>query len=193
MTGAKTAGTEITRLGHFLGPHGVQGGVKVYVLGDAAQFRALKRVYVEGRGWLRVMRVTPLAPGVALHLAGLTTREGAEALRGLNVYAADDELPAPEDGVYYFHELRGLTLSDADGVELGTVRDVLDAGHQDLLVVTHAGGEALIPLQAPYVTVNLTAKLRPRSLSLTADAPGGLLGELDDEVVDDEVAGPDDA
>lgn len=193
MTGAKTAGTEITRLGHFLGPHGVQGGVKVYVLGDAAQFRALKRVYVEGRGWLRVMRVTPLAPGVALHLAGLTTREGAEALRGLNVYAADDELPAPEDGVYYFHELRGLTLSDADGVELGTVRDVLDASHQDLLVVTHAGGEALIPLQAPYVTVNLTAKLRPRSLSLTADAPGGLLGELDDEVVDDEVAGPDDA
>ncbi|OLV17602.1 16S rRNA processing protein RimM [Deinococcus marmoris] len=174
------AGTEITRLGYFLGPHGVQGGAKVYVLGDAAQFKALKRVYVEGRGWLKVMRTTPLAPGVALQLASLSSREGAETLRGLNVYAADDELPTPEDGVYYFHELRGLTLSDAEGVEVGTVKDVLDAGHQDLLVVTHEGGEALIPLQAPYVTVNLTAKLRPKSLSLTVDAPEGLLGDLDE-------------
>ncbi|CAM3765662.1 ribosome maturation factor RimM [Deinococcus frigens] len=173
------AGTETTRLGYFLGPHGVQGGVKVYVLGDAGQFKALRRVYVEGRGWLRIARADQLAPGVALHLAGLSSREGAETLRGLNVYAADDELPTPEEGVYYFHELRGLALSDAEGVELGTVKDVMDVGRQDLLVVTHQGGEALIPLQAPYVTVNLTAKLRPRSLSLTADAPQGLLGEAD--------------
>ncbi|GGL91204.1 ribosome maturation factor RimM [Deinococcus aerolatus] len=180
VTDANTAGTEITRLGHFLGPHGVQGGVKVYVLGDAAQFRTLRRVYVEGRGWLKVVRTTQLAPGVALQLAGLSTREGAEALRGLNVYAADDELPTPEDGVYYFHELRGLTLSDAQGTELGTVKDVLDAGHQDLLVVTHDGGEALLPLQAPYVTVHLNARRRPQSLSLTADAPEGLLGEADE-------------
>ncbi len=178
---AGAAGTEITRLGYFLGPHGVQGGAKVYVLGDAAQFKKLKRVYVEGRGWLGVMRTTQLAPGVALQLAGLSSREGAETLRGLNVYAADDELPTPEDGVYYFHELRGLSLNDAEGTELGTVKDVLDAGHQDLLVVTHEGGEALIPLQAPYVTVNLTAKQRPKSLSLTADAPEGLLGDGDDE------------
>ena len=184
MTDASAAGTEITRLGHFLGPHGVQGGVKVYVLGDAAQFKALRRVYVEGRGWLRVMRTTPLAPGVALQLAGLSSREGAEALRGLNVYAADDDLPAPEEGVYYFHELRGLSLSDADGTELGTVRDVLDAGHQDLLAVTHEGGEALIPLQAPYVIVNLNAKQRPKSLSLTADAPEGLLGEAENAEAD---------
>ncbi|AIZ44137.1 ribosome maturation factor RimM [Deinococcus radiopugnans] len=189
MSEANTAGTEVTRLGHFLGPHGVQGGVKVYVLGDAAQFRGLKRVYVEGRGWLKIMRTTPLAPGVALQLAGLSSREGAEALRGLNVYAADDELPTPEDGVYYFHELRGLTLSDAEGVELGTVKDVLDAGHQDLLVVTHGGGEALIPLQAPYVTVHLNAKQRPQSLSLTADAPEGLLGEADE--ADENMAEPD--
>ncbi len=62
---------------------------------------------------------------------------------------------------------------------------MLDAGHQDLLVVTHAGGEALIPLQAPYVTVNLNAKGRPQSLSLTDDAPEGLLGEADEPEADD--------
>ncbi|GHF57047.1 16S rRNA processing protein RimM [Deinococcus metalli] len=171
--------TERTRLGHLLGPHGVQGGVKVYVLGDPAQFKALKRVYVEERGWLRVRRVETLAPGVALHLAGITTREGAEALRGLKVYADDAELPAPESGVYYYHELRGLLVAGADGHTRGEVVDVQDMGHQDVLVVRHEGGDALVPLQAPYVVVNLNAQGRPASLTLTADAPDDLLTPVD--------------
>lgn len=174
---------EKTRLGHFLGPHGVQGGVKLFVLGDPAQLRALKRVFVEGRGWLRLSRMDRLAPGVALHLAGISSREAAEELRGLNVYAADSELPQPEDGVYYFHELRGLTLADSAGRPLGEVVDVQDAGHQDLLVVRHDLGESLVPLQAPYVLVNLNARRRPESLTLTEDAPEDLLGEA---VADDE-------
>lgn len=168
---------ETTRLGYFLGPHGVGGGVKLYVLGDAAQMLALPRVWVEGRGWLRVRRAEPLAPGVALHLAGVTSREGAEALRGANVYAADADLPALEEGSYYYHELRGLPVHAAGGERLGEVRDVLDAGHQDLLVVTHTGGEGFLPLQAPYVVVQTGEAGRPASIALTEDVPTGLLGE----------------
>ena len=72
-----------TRLGYLLGPHGVVGGVKLYVLGDPAQVSGLKRVYVEGRGWLALRRSEPLAPGLVLHLAGVGSREAAEELRGL--------------------------------------------------------------------------------------------------------------
>ncbi|MCD0171538.1 ribosome maturation factor RimM [Deinococcus sp. 23YEL01] len=190
MTGAASTaggGQDRTRLGYFLGPHGVKGGVKVFVLGDQTQLAALERVYVEKRGWLKVRRAEMLAPGVALHLAGVVTREGAEDLRGLNVYAADADLPEPEDGVYYYHELRGLTLSGPAGEVLGEVVDVVDAGHQDLLVVRHAAGDAFVPLQAPYVTVNLNGKRRPASLALTADAPAGLLDP--DEADDTDGAG----
>ena len=56
-----TAPDSLLRLGHFLGPHGVRGAVKLYVLGDPAQLRALKRVKVEGQGWLRVTRVDALS------------------------------------------------------------------------------------------------------------------------------------
>ncbi|MFC4425407.1 ribosome maturation factor RimM [Deinococcus navajonensis] len=174
-----------TRLGHLLGPHGVQGGVKLFVLGDPAQVMKLARVYVESRGWLRVRRAEPLAPGVALHLAGVTTREAAETLRGLNVFAADSDLPAPEEGVYYYHELRGLKILDEAGAEVGEVVDVEDAGHQDLLIVRHEAGESFVPLQAPYVQVQLEGR-RPTALILTAEAPAGLLG--DDEP--DEAEGP---
>lgn len=174
MTGPGNKEADRTRIGHLLGPHGVQGGVKLFVLGDAAQVRALKRVYVEGRGWLRLTRTEALAPGVVLHLAGVSTREGAEALRGLNVWAADTELPAPEDGVYYYHELRGLTVTGAGGEPIGEVVDVVDMGHQDLLLVRHAGGEAYLPLQAPYVDIRLNGRRRPLSVRLTDEAPEGL-------------------
>lgn len=168
-----------TRLGHLLGPHGVQGGVKLFVLGDQTQILKLGRVYVESRGWLRVRRAEPLAPGVALHLAGVTTREAAETLRGLNVYAADGDLPAPAEGVYYYHELRGLKVFSAVGTEVGEVVDVEDAGHQDLLIVRHGAGESLVPLQAPYVLVQLDGR-RPAALTLSADTPAGLLGDDQD-------------
>lgn len=190
MTGPGNKEADRTRIGHLLGPHGVQGGVKLFVLGDAAQVRALKRVYVEGRGWLRLTRTEALAPGVVLHLAGVSTREGAEALRGLNVWAADAELPAPENGVYYYHELRGLTVTGAGGEALGEVVDVVDMGHQDLLLVRHAGGEAYLPLQAPYVDIRLNGRKRPLSVRLTDEAPEGLFdadeAEAGEEDRDDE-------
>ncbi|THF69639.1 16S rRNA processing protein RimM [Deinococcus sp. Arct2-2] len=171
-----TAPADTTRLGYFLGPHGVQGGIKLYVLGDAGQILSLPRVYVEGRGWLRVRRADPLAPGVALQLAGITDREGAQPLRGANVYAADADLPGLEAGSFYYHDLRGLPLLDAAGTVLGKVSDVIDAGPQDLLVVQHGGKESLLPLQAPYVDVQTEAG-RPVRVVLTDDAPAGLLDD----------------
>lgn len=177
MTGpAQTGAPEhSTRLGHLLGPHGVQGGVKLYVLGDPAQVEALGRVYVERRGWLRLRRTEPLAPGLVLHLAGVGSREAAEELRGLHVYAADAELPALEEGRFYYHDLRGLEVYGAAGERLGAVQDVLDAGHQDLLVVDHGAGTSFVPLQAPYVEIE-QAGGKPGAVRLTEDAPAGLIG-----------------
>lgn len=176
-----SAPEQTTRLGHLLGPHGVSGGVKVYVLGDPEQVLALERVWVEGRGWLKVRRSEPLAPGVVLHLTGVTSREGAEALRGAQVYAADADLLPLEEGRYYYHELRGLPVFDASGAQLGEVTDVLDMGHQDVLTVTHAGGEGFLPLQAPYVVIRAGEGGRPAAVDLTGDAPAGLLEEAEEE------------
>lgn len=184
QNGASDPGTghaappDTTRLGHLLGPQGVQGAVKLYVLGDPEQLRPLKRVYVESRGWLTLRRTERVGPGVALHLAGVGTREAAEELRGLQVYAADAELPPLEEGSFYYHDLRGLPVY-AGGAELGRVQEVFDGGHQDLLVVEHAGGNSLLPLQAPYVLVPLVNG-KPARIELAPDAPAGLLGEAEE-------------
>lgn len=110
-----------------------------------------------------------------LYLAGVSSREGAEELRGLQVYATDAELPDLEEGTFYYHDLRGLEVYGAGGERLGTVSDVMDAGHQDLLVVDYGGGTSFVPLQAPYVEVPLAGG-KPGAVHLTADAPAGLIG-----------------
>lgn len=170
---AGSAPDNTTRVGHLLGPHGVAGAVKLYVLGSVDQLKPLKRLYIEHLGWTRVLRFELHGPGPALTLGGITDRAAAEALRGRAVYAHDAELPGLPDGEYYYHELRGLPVRDAAGKLLGEVQGVLDGGFQDLLVVrTQAGNQGMLPLQAPYVQVR-----RGAAIVLAGDAPDGLLDD----------------
>ncbi|GHG05073.1 ribosome maturation factor RimM [Deinococcus piscis] len=179
-----------TRVGHFLGPQGLKGGVKLFVLGEAEQLTGLPRVWVEGWGWLKLRRTELTYPGIALFLSGIDTREAAADLRGANVYAHDDELPALEEGSYYYHQLRGLAVHSA-GAQVGEVVDVLDMGYQDLLVVSHDYGESQVPLQAPYVVIEEEGG-EPTRVTLTEDAPAGLLGDDDwDGEDEDHPAGAD--
>ena len=151
--------------------------MKLFVIGDADQLLGLKRLYLEGHGWRRVTTIQAQGPGVTVQLSGTDTREDALTLRNVNVYAHDRELPPLDDGQFYYHELRGLPVETATGERLGEVTDVLDMGHQDLLVVRHAGGEALVPLQAPYVRVR-----RGLEVTLLDSAPDGLIGGQADVV-----------
>jgi 16S rRNA processing protein RimM len=144
---------DLTRVGHLMAPQGLRGAMKLFVIGEAGQLLKLRRLYLEGLGWRRVSAMQVQGPGVTVQLGGVETREAALELRGLQVYAHDQELPG-----------------------LGEVTDVLDMGFQDVLVVRHSGGEALVPLQAPYVQVK-------RGVSVVLDgAPEGLIGGQADTV-----------
>ncbi len=184
-----SAPDQTTLIGTLLGPHGVAGAIKLRVVGSAQQLAKLKRFYVEGLGWTRVAKYELHGAGPALTLVGVNDRTAAEALRGRQVYAHDSELPGLPEGEYYYHELRGLPVRDAEGTVLGEVVDVTDAGHQDLLVVRSDSSGGLIPLQAPYVLVE-----RGAAIVLTGDAPQGLLTDdpLPDDLEDDDLEEPED-
>lgn len=162
----------LIRIGHVLGPQGLSGALRLYVIGDPDQLLSLTRVQLEGLGWRRLRGVQRHGPGVLLDLLGVEGREAAERLTGLAVYAHEDELPALPEDEYYYHELRGLPVQSPGGEPLGEVLDVQDGGVQDLLVVGRDGRTALVPLQAPYVTVR-------RGEAIVLDAPPGLLDGLE--------------
>ncbi len=109
--------------------------------------------------------------GLAARLDGVTTKEQADALRGVRLYAARDALPTLPDDEYYHADLIGLEVLDTGGTPLGRVRSVLNHGATDLLEIEAEGlgDTVLLPFTREAVpTVDLS------SGRIIADPPEGL-------------------
>ena len=167
--------------------HGVRGEVKVFLeTDDPAVVTALGRVfvgpaaeevqeYVVGRVRLQPQKGRTV---VILHLDGIASREDAEALTGLRVYAAEEDLPELEEGEVYVHDLIGLTVvgADEEGIPiepLGTVRDVLEGGAQLLLVVARDGEPDVLVPDVPEIVLDVDVDAG----RILVDPPEGLFEE----------------
>jgi len=141
-------------LGVITGAHGVRGEVKVKTF--TAEPRAIARYgalsdasgtrsfVLEPRGGARGL--------VIAAIAGIGTREAAEALKGVELYVARDKLPRPRRGEVYIADLVGLAAVAPDGATIGRVARVLNYGAGDVLEIERPGTEALLlPFAAPMV------------------------------------------
>jgi 16S rRNA processing protein RimM len=81
-----------------------------------------------------------------IRLAGLETREAAEALHGQPLRVALEDAPPLEPGEWWAHELEGLRVTDGDR-EVGTVRRMLELPSVEVLEVERPNGaELLVPM-----------------------------------------------
>lgn len=136
-------------LGRIGAPHGVQGWVKVHSFTDPPQGIANYPVWEVVRG-TEVRRMTVLeskraGSAVAVRLEGLETREAAQALTGAEVRVDRAELPEPEAGTYYWHDLIGLAASSREGQPLGRIDDIVEYPAHPVLVLA-GERERLVPL-----------------------------------------------
>lgn len=140
------------RIGRVLKAHGVRGGLRVEPLTDFPdRFNPGRQVTVEGR-LLTISRSQQSDEGLIVTFAGIEDREQAAALRGAYITVPlDDARPLPADRYYHF-QLVGLTVVDSrGGGTLGTVREVLSYPANDVLLVTGAGGERLVPMVSSVI------------------------------------------
>ncbi|MEM9987604.1 MAG: ribosome maturation factor RimM [Bacteroidota bacterium] len=107
---------------------------------------------------------------VVIKFKGIDDRNQAEELKGSTLFFPEAELPELPEGHFYFFEVIGYRVIDVDQGELGTVKDFLDGGAQDLLVMDYQGKEVLIPMQDEIVGLaDHTAK------TIEVALPAGLL------------------
>ena len=60
--------------------------------------------------------------------------------------------PEADEDEYYWRDLIGMAVSDLQGSRLGSVKELLETGANDVLVVSlESGGEELIPFVAQVV------------------------------------------
>lgn len=109
--------------------------------------------------------------GFTARVEGILTKEQADTLRGMRLFADRNALPDLPDDEYYHADLVGMTVLDTGGVTLGTVKSVLNHGASDLLEITGPGikESILLPFTLEAVpTVDMTAR------RIIADPPEGL-------------------
>jgi 16S rRNA processing protein RimM len=82
-------------------------------------------------------------------------RDGAEALRGARVFVPRSSFPTASTDEYYWVDLIGLAVVNREGVELGTVKELLSTGPQTVLVLEYESEgklqERMIPFVSAYV------------------------------------------
>jgi len=133
-------------LAAIAGAHGIRGEVRLKLFTDSADNLAHHRaVFVGGREG-QLEKVGGAGKAVVARLAGVSSREAAEALRGQLIEVDRDALPPLDQGEYYHADLIGLPCVDAAGASLGIVVAVENFGAGDLLEVEgESGKRALIP------------------------------------------------
>ena len=140
--------------------HGVRGEIKVVPETDDPQrFAEVERLYlgtdpesVRPYGVDGVRFQYPKGRTVVLlSLDGVDSLEAAEELRGAQVYADPDDLPALDEGEAYLHDLIGLDVFELEddgepaSEPFGRVRDLYD-GAQLLFAIERPGlPEVLLP------------------------------------------------
>jgi 16S rRNA processing protein RimM len=124
----------------------VRGELKCRVVTDfpRRRFRRGAQLFVAGQPYIVEQARLP-QDFVLLKLAEVTDRDAAEALRGRDVEVpatAAGQLPR---GRFYWHQVIGLRVESTDGQALGTVRDILETGANDVYIVDGPHGEILLP------------------------------------------------
>lgn len=143
---------EMFVLGRIVAPHGVRGEVRIKGETDRPEiFATLPHVYIGGNRY-QVTSVRPHKNVYCFCLAGVSTREDAEALVGSWIEMPRSELPPRPEGTYYISDLVGLTVETPTGERIGQLVEVLQPGANDVYVVRGEQGDILVPALKRVVT-----------------------------------------
>lgn len=106
---------------------------------------------------------------LVLKFAGHDSVDQVEALRGAEICVAEHEAVVLEAGEFYDWQLVGCKVETADGVNIGSVRELMRTGGTEILVVD-GDKEYLIPFaETICLDVDIENKL------IRIDPPDGLL------------------
>ena len=139
---------DMLQVGIITSTHGVRGEVKVYpTTDDPRRFRRLKEVVLDtGREKLNleIEGVKFFKQFVILKFKGLDNINDIEKYRQKSLYVTRKNAVRLQRDEYFIADLIGLKVQDEDGAELGTVKDVIETGANDVYEVEMADGRSLL-------------------------------------------------
>lgn len=148
-------------IGKIVAPHGVRGDIRIMPLTDRPeQFLNLSYLLLEDGRQLTVKAARFHKRMVLVSTKEITTMNDAELLRDKKILIRAEDLPPLEEGRFYVADLIGLPVFDEEGKQLGSFKDSITTGSNDVYIVAVPGGkDLLIPALKIYVReINLQEK-----------------------------------
>jgi 16S rRNA processing protein RimM len=169
---------KLVLVGRVAGAFGVKGEVRISAYTASPQallrYRDLKRE--DGSPALTVLSGRVAKDDLIGRAKEITTKEEADALRGLRLFVAREALPAPEEGEFYLTDLIGLSAVE-DGKVVGKVKAVQNFGAGDILEIEPPRGATwYLPFTlacVPTVDVAGGTVTIVRPAEVMGDGPGG--------------------
>ncbi|MDK2821045.1 MAG: rRNA processing protein RimM [Clostridia bacterium] len=137
-------------IGKVINTHGLRGEVKVLPLTDFPErFRSDLKLYLEQGEKIHtvtVNRVRTQGRHLIIKFSEINDANEAEKLRGALLKVEPWEVEPLPPGHYYIFQLVGASVFTTDGDFLGTLREVIATGANDVFVVKNdENKEILIP------------------------------------------------
>jgi 16S rRNA processing protein RimM len=144
-------------IGRIVNRHGLRGEVRMLPhnpsSSSASWLDSIQLVDAGSTAERRVLAARRHKSFILLQLEGVTSADDAEALIGSTVCVRREELPELAPGEAYYRDVLGCAVSTEGGEALGTVREVIPTGSNDVCVVDGNGREYLIPLIADAIAL----------------------------------------
>lgn len=141
---------ELVTVGRITSVYGVKGWVKIHSYTEPLEnvmlyqpwqlFINKRNVVVEIDAFKRHG-----GNGLVAHIVGCDDRDKARAYTSADINVPRQQLPLPEAGEYYWHQLQGLTVITDTGVTLGKVDYLMETGSNDVMMVKGEDRQRLIP------------------------------------------------
>lgn len=126
--------------------HGVRGAVKLWTFTEdpfaVRHYGPL--LSKDGKRQFEVAQAREAKDHLVATFKGVTTRDEAERLNGIELYVAREKLPATDEDEYYHTDLIGLDAVTTDGEPLGRVLAIHNFGAGDIIEIAPLKGPTML-------------------------------------------------
>lgn len=126
--------------------HGVRGAVKLWTFTEDpfAVERYGPLLSRDGKRQFELAQAREAKDHLVATFKGVTTRDEAERLNGIELYVAREKLPATDADEYYHADLIGLAAVTTDGDALGRVLAIHNFGAGDIIEIAPVKGTTML-------------------------------------------------
>ena len=139
---------DLLQVGVITTTHGVRGEVKVFpTTDDANRFKKLKEVILDtGKEQLplEIAQVKFFKNLVILKFKGIDNINDIEKYKGKSLYVTREHAVKLKKDEYFIADLIGMRAVTEEGEELGTIKDVLQTGANDVYIIKKDGEDELL-------------------------------------------------